>query len=778
MTRFLILSSLFFITGCSIFSLNDRSKSTGSDRLLKVESKNDTAGFEKLESESQGRSFPGIFSEEGLTASIDRYIGMINANELKGKTNKRNPGSPLQPVIAVTEQELARLKAAWATPGEARDFLERRFRRADEALKEELSFPPEGGQHNQWYQCDSCQIGLRTIDAHHHKCPSCGRVYSGFPYDNVLYNRHHGRNLRNAEDAAWAWAVTGSRQYAGFAAAVLTGYAERYLVYPMVSASVNDNTIDIASGKQGKYRSAGHMQSQTLDEANSMIPAVISYDLIRDYLSEPQRQKIEEGFIRPMAECINVYKAGRSNWQTWHNAALLYAGAVLGDGEMIRQAFLDDKNGFTFQMKTSVLQEGMWYENSWGYHYYTLSAMTHIAEGARRLGIDIYSHPMLRKMYLIPFDYLMSDGSLPRFGDAVQDSPLKNGINEKAWAAYKDDRLLAALSSELSWDAIVFGRDLNKLSPPVLPASKLLPGAGHAILATNGPGKLTAALTFGPYGGFHGHFDKLSFVFFGYGEELGVDPGRAASQAYRLPVHRDWYKSGTGHNIVLVDGLSQKESEGKCLAFISNDSCTAIAADAGPAFTGVSHIRFMLLVNRYLLVIDELKNNDGEEHIYDWLYHNKGKDIECFLPKSEMILEKKPAGYGYLNNITAHICSDIQTFHSNFAGEKVSVHLVVAGEKGDDIFTATGPFTSTEDRVPVIIVRRKGRTVRFVSVLEPLFTGEMQKVKTISMRSDAEFSVAINSSQANDIVVFPQGNMEKFIVRREKMSGSEILLQN
>ncbi len=29
----------------------------------------------------------------------------------------------------------------------------------------------------------------------------------------------------------------------------------------------------------------------------------------------------------------------------------------------------------------------------------------------------------------------------------------------------------------------------------------------------------------------------------------------------------------------------------------------------------VSHIRFMLLGNRYLLVIDELKNDDGEEHI-------------------------------------------------------------------------------------------------------------------------------------------------------------------
>jgi len=87
--------------------------------------------------------------------------------------------------------------------------------------------------------------------------------------------------------------------------------------------------------------------------------------------------------------------------------------------------------------------------------------------------------------------------------------------------------------------------------------------AGHAILRTRGPAQLTAALTFGPYGGFHGHYDKLSFVFFGFGRELAVDPGRARSQAYRLPIHRNWYKATIAHNAVLVDGKSQKHCPGR-----------------------------------------------------------------------------------------------------------------------------------------------------------------------------------------------------------------------
>ena len=69
-------------------------------------------------------------------------------------------------------------------------------------------------------------------------------------------------------------------------------------------------------------------------------------------------------------------------------------------------------------------------------------------------------------------------------------------------------------------------------------------GAGHALLFE---GDCSLALTFGPFGGFHGHFDKLSFVWFGKGRELGVDPGRARSQAYRLRIHREWYRATLSH---------------------------------------------------------------------------------------------------------------------------------------------------------------------------------------------------------------------------------------
>ena len=136
------------------------------------------------------------------------------------------------------------------------------------------------------------------------------------------------------------------------------------------------------------------------------------------------------------------------------------------------------------------------------------------------------------------------------------------------------------------------------MTPPPQPgprASKLFPGAGHAILRSSGEKGLAAAFTFGPYGGFHGHLDKLSFVLFGYGRELGVDPGRAKSQAYRLPIHSRWYKATLGHNAVLVDGQSQNPATGKLEIFAASGRYSAVVARCDEAYPGVHHRRLLCL---------------------------------------------------------------------------------------------------------------------------------------------------------------------------------------
>jgi hypothetical protein len=377
-------------------------------------------------------------------------------------------------------------------------------------------------------------------------------------------------------------------------------------------------------------------------------------------------------------------------------------------------------------------------------------ALTHIAEGSRRLGIDLYSHPLLKKMYLLAFDYQMSDGSLPRFGDAVQDSPNRPSVNEFAYAVYKDQRLIPTLPAKPSFDSVMLGRDASKTVTATLPTqSTLMKVAGHAMLRTNGPGKLTAAMTFGPYGGFHGHYDKNSFVFFGHGEELAVDPGRAASQAYRLPIHRDWYKATAGHNAILVDGKGQNAANGKLLSFTEGKDFVAVAADAGKAYKDkekdadkdeegdkvrVTHKRLLVLTDTYLLVVDELESQDGKEHVFDWVYHNKGTGVKCELRVGKGSLGDNPS-YKYLQDVKAYEAVG-GNGRVTISGDKVDTYVVTHLEPEDQVFTANGPLKSVEDRTPAMVLRRKGKSVKFANVIHPVRKGEAATVWEVMSRGN------------------------------------------
>ena len=653
------------------------------------------------------------------------------------------------PLIACSPAELERLRAAFRGTGPAHDAVAGVVSGADAALKQPLTFPPRGGQHNQWYQCEKCQLGLRTIDDTHHECPRCKTVYTGEPYDDVIYEHQHGRNLHNARNAAWAYALTGERRYADYAARVLLGYAERYLKYPYHAAN---RKVDLWAGVSG-----GHLFEQTLNEAEALSMTIgPACDLIWDALSEADRAAIRDGLLVPMLENIDKHKAGKGNWQTWHNAAMIAGGAVLGDVVWVEKAIAHRLNGFVDQMKMSVTEDGMWYENSWGYHFYTLQAMVLIAEDARRLGIDLWSHPTLVRMFTLPVHYTMADGSLPRFGDDVQSSARGSAwLLEPAYHATRDPTLLPLLPTAPSWNTILYGRDVAQKAPPPVLVSRVFPGAGHAVLRTRGEAGLTACLTFGPYGGFHGHFDKLSLVFFGFREELGVDPGRAASQAYRLPLHRNWYKPTLSHNTVLVDKASQRAAQGKLELFAANEDYAAVAASCTAAYPGTRHMRFLCMTPAYLLVFDRLTSDKPRR--FDWVYHNRGTAVSCDAAIREGKLADQYVGQEYIQNIK--VGATDAPVRAQFAGKDLVTHLTMAAAPETQLAIGDGVGASILDRVPMVMVTRNGTEATFLAILEPVRNGRPPAVSGVEMAAkDGAFSLTVRRGASADVVTLTADN--------------------
>ncbi|MBN1506388.1 MAG: alginate lyase family protein [Sedimentisphaerales bacterium] len=629
--------------------------------------------------------------------------------------------------LACTAEELQRLRQAYQGQGAEHDVVAAHVTDAKRFLGDPIRFPPRGGQHNQWYQCDACQVALRTVDATHHQCPKCKKVYSGPPYDDVIFSHEHSRNLQRMTTAAWAHAISQEQEFARYAARVLLGYAQRYSQY-----LYHDNSMRDTPGRSG-----GHLFEQTLNEASCMAASIgPAYDLIHDcnVLSTADHQRIRDGLLLPMLRNIDKNKAGKSNWQTWHNAAMLWGGALLHDPNWVRKAILDERNGFYYQMDASVSKEGMWYENSWGYHFYTLSALINMAETARRLNLDLWGQERLKKMFTLPAYYTMANGMLPRFGDDVNSSVRRLGrMFEPAYHAYRDPQLLALLGDRPSFESVLLGRSTGASAQMPALQSMVFEDAGHAILRSQGPAGLTAAMTFGPYGGFHGHYDKLSFVLFGFGKELGVDPGRAASQAYRLPIHSNWYKATISHNAVLVDGRSQKPASGKLELFERKDGYTAVAASCREAYPGVEHKRLLFMTDTYLLVLDQLHSDT--DHRFGWLYHNKGARVVCDQAREGVTIAADYSGGDYIQN--ARRGESDEPIQARFEDGNVTTHLILAGRPGTLVTIGDGVGASVDDRVPMVMVGRTGRNVSFAALLEPVLTGGRPQVAGIRLTKAA-----------------------------------------
>jgi hypothetical protein len=615
------------------------------------------------------------------------------------------------PVTACSIGELGRLRSAYAGSGAEHDVVQEKVDRARNILEDSPVYPPEGGQHNLHYQCLKCQMSLETVDATHHRCLKCGEVYSGYPYDNTLYKGWHGRNASDMVTLAWAFAMTGEEPFGERVGEMLLTYADLYLKYPYHSSNMRNRDDKPTS-------TGGHVMEQTLSESSWMLNVADAYDLIRmaDLLTTADHETIRDGLFLPLYENTIKNKRGKSNWQTYHNAAILAIGALLGRADLVDFALNDNENGFHFQMKTSVLPGGMWYENSWGYHFYPLGAVRRMTEISRHLGIDLYAIPQVKEMYTVALDYVMADGTLPRSADATTQR-IPAAPYETAYFQWPEPLLLRALSSDPNWGSVMYGRETFASSADDGWSGTLKEGAGHAILrATGSGGRASAVLAYGPFGGGHGHFDKLSFVYFARGEEQGYDPGRARSQAYRLPIHKDWYRSTTSHNTVLVDRDSQEGVEGALECFLTNEEVSAAAANTDQAYAGVMHRRLLVLRQEYLVVADILADEGGREHTFDWMYHNLGESIS-----SDQAIESSGAGDGrgfeYLEDCFRGVTEG--AIGADIIQREHKVRIRVAAAEQSEILTATGPGESVMHRVPVLFVTRRGTEARFAATIDP-----------------------------------------------------------
>lgn len=632
---------------------------------------------------------------------------------------------PPHPRLLFNRQDISAIQQRIATQPWAKAHFDSLKKTANEWLTREVRLPEKGGQWYHYYSCPKHGARLRTEGPSQHVCPVDQEVLTGYPYDDVVLMGEHNRLASGLRTLGITHQLTGDARYAAKAKEILLAYAAKYESYPLHTIR---SEAKVGGGKVGP---------QTLDESTWLITMVEGADCIWPKLTPDEQQTVTDKLLRPATDVIREHKMGVHNIQCWKNSAVGLTGLLIGDTNLVHEA-LHGPSGYFNQMAKGLSTDGAWYEGAWGYHFYTVSAVVHLTEGARHCGIDLYGEAF-KRMFDAPLAMAMPDLSLPAFNDSHPVSLRgQASLYETALTRYRDDRyrLIVAREGRGSDAALLHGvADVGK-APEFSATSRNFPASGYAILA-GGTGRNATwlCLDYGPHGGGHGHPDKLGFVLYGHGRVLAPDPGTAN---YGVPIQAGWFRTTLAHNTLTVDEQSQKSAEGKCEAFIATNGFSAVMANAGPIAEGVTFHRTVALIGKDLLVfVDQVRAD--KEHLFDLAYHNVGK---LAAPRgAEPFDLPDKLGYMYLRDAKKlDSTSSLQlTFEGGRDGQ---VRWLMASGEPTTFILGTGVGAHTEDRVPLVIARRKAKQTAFA-------WGLSLGAKSVALKWSAERVIPADVHAAN-----------------------------
>ena len=318
--------------------------------------------------------------------------------------------------------------------------------------------------------------------------------------------------------------------------------------------------------------------------------------------------------------------------------------------------------------------------------------------------------------------------------------------------------------------------------------SRLFPSSGFAVLhhpapgapGAYVPGTLSVCMSFGPYGGGHGHPDMLSFVLNHAGRRKVVMTQRPDDGlGYQSPYHGAWQNTSVSKNTVTMDRISQRvhgqwgvDSEadpviGEVRVFHADGFSQLARAVSSKMYKGdVVFDRALILVGG--VALDLFRIEAGGEHEYDWIVHCAGE------PDPSVVMSDWPAphvaeghGYEFLGDVrSVELRSLDEPFSCVFRADGNGLRVIPAGGTEDTVLVARTASFAAARRVWSLLARRRAASTLFAGAFQPeadtrpvaVRADYARMVSYVEVRvGDAEYRVAV---AADPGVVLRAGGME------------------
>ncbi len=310
------------------------------------------------------------------------------------------------------------------------------------------------------------------------------------------------------------------------------------------------------------------------------------------------------------------------------------------------------------EINEQFYDDGLNKEQAFGYHCLALNMLliTLIILEKNNLNISKEYWNKIEKMIECIYDFSDNNLNLPNYGDSDDsyilkldnyfdnESPTKQNarflLNAAAIIFNRNDfKSIINKVDEISlW---IFGKEeieqYNKLQiGNIKKISRYFNQSGYMIFKDE---DVNAYMDVGQHGylsiAAHAHADALSFCLNYKNKQFLVDSG---TYAYKRGNTRDFFRSTSAHNTILVDNLNQSESGGpfiwnmkaqttteKVLINKSIDYIKAFHNGYIKQGTKVKHTREILFQkNSFFIILDKIKSYDKKEHEYtlNWHVHN------------------------------------------------------------------------------------------------------------------------------------------------------------
>lgn len=587
----------------------------------------------------------------------------------------------------------------------------------------------------------------------------------------------HKQNYNEMYLAGILFQFTGEERYAEFIKNMLDRYAE---LYPTLGLH-----------PQAKDQTPGKMFWQSLNETVWLLHTIQAYDCIYTWLQENDRKKYETNIFLPMANFFSEKLHHEfdliHNHGTWMVASVGMTGMVLNRKDLVEKSLYGsdkkEKGGYFAQLRLLFSPDGYYTEGGY-YARYALWPFFIFAESIQNnhpeLRIYQYRDQILKKAFYSALQMTYTDGAFIPINDALKEKTflsveLVYALNF-VYERYGEDKQLLSLAKRQNKVTLT---NSGMLVAEAINRSKEVPAFNwHSVNYVDGPegneggigifrwGEIndleTLLFKYSAHGLSHGHFDKLSFLFYDQGKEIIQDYGAArflnVEQKYGgryLPENKSFAMQTVAHNTLVVDersdfdGIQEKSQQYHPEEYFynsDNPDFQYVSAKDNHSYEGVLMQRTMIMANDQKLlrpvIIDIFKVNSEAEHQYDLPYYYMGHFISAsfdYSPntKTRSVLGEKN-GYQHLWK-TAEGLSDSSMIFTWLNKERYYSIISNVDKETKIIFTQIGAndpnFNLRSDNS--IMLRRKDNNHVFASIIEP--HGDFNPILEYSINSFSSF---------------------------------------